>query len=186
MTNKTRDRSLGDGVYFAEQDNVGTWKRLGILVVDGIILFIALTIMGTIYVATSSHFSNASYQILCIGISWLYLVPLKRSRYRTIGYRIFRAKIVTYQGKPPSLYILTFREAMWLLSFGNLILDFIWSNMDEHKQTYRDRMLQLYLVKNSAKPIGKGEIHLNYFFAFSYIHALPNVMASSISNNSTS
>ncbi len=172
---RKRDRSLGDGVYFDANDYIGFSPRLVILAVDTIVLQVIAWILAFIWINIAGDY-NGVFVAMLLFASWLYVVPLKRSKFRTIGYRITGAKLVTLQGTRPSLTMMTFRSLLWMFGPCNVVLDLIWCGIDDDRQTMRDRFSNMCLVKNDADPIGNGEVHLAYFNAFSYSLAFPHVV----------
>lgn len=176
MAMKTRDRSLGDGVYFADSDYIGFSPRIMILLVDSICV---LAIWFLVAAAFAYFNLVGTYDRLLFtfifAATWFYLVPLKRSRFRTVGYKLVGAKLVTLRGEKPSLLMLTFREMMWLFGPIGLIIDLVFCGIDSDSQTLRDRFTNMCLVKNSSQPIGRGEIHLAYTNMMGYSFALPRV-----------
>lgn len=174
MTHRQRDRSLGDGVYYAADDYIGFSPRLVILFVDTAVLLVIAWFLAFIWLNITFEFNVAF--LVTVGLAiWLYVVPLKRSKTRTIGYRLMGAKLVTLKGQRPSLLMLTFRSLLWLFGPCNFVVDLIWCGIDDDRQTIRDRFTNMCLVKNDAEPIGTGEVHLAYFNAFGYTFAFPHV-----------
>ena len=175
MTKRQRDRSLGDGVYFAANDYIGFSPRLVIMFVDTAVLLAIAWLLTFVWLIVMGVFTGVF--ALIVGLAfWLYLVPLKRSKTRTIGYRLMRVKLVTLKGQRPSLMMLTFRSLLWIFGPCNFVLDLIWCGIDDDRQTMRDRFTYMCLVKNDAEPIGTGEVHLAYFNAFGYALTLPHVV----------
>ena len=175
MAKRKRDQSLGDGVYFSANDYVGFTPRLVIMFVDSAVLLTIAWLLAFIWPNFVGDFNGAF--VLTLGFAlWLYVVPLKRSQFRTIGYRLVRAKLVTLKGQRPSLIMLTFRSLLWMFGPCNFVLNLIWCGIDDDRQTIRDRFSNMCLVKNDAEPIGKGEIHLAYFNAFGYALTFPHVV----------
>lgn len=162
MTEKPIDRSLGDGVYYAPSDYIGLWPRIVILIVDSIVLLV-----GVIALAALAQFIGAPgiISLLIIAFVWWYEVPLKRSKYRTVGYWLMGCKIVNLKGERPSLFMLTIRATMWALGPFNFLFDILWSGIDDDRQTLRDRFSSCCLVKLNAEPIGTGSVQLARFFA---------------------
>ncbi len=81
------------GVYYKLSDYAGLWRRIIIFVTDTIVLYILLMI-----VSTMSENTNDSYGYWYLGyIVFIlnYLTLMKSSRFRTLGYRITKTKIVT-------------------------------------------------------------------------------------------
>jgi RDD family protein len=99
MTPKTRDRSLGDGVYFAANDYIGLGPRIVAFVVDSLVLGTIFWIVSVLGVYAIDEFDDRII-FLCLIIAWLYLVPLKRSNFRTIGYRVIGCRLVTLNSSP--------------------------------------------------------------------------------------
>jgi uncharacterized RDD family membrane protein YckC len=175
MASRTRDRSLGDGVYFVADDYIGLGPRILILVVDGVVLAAGVWLLAFLWLNLRRNYDGVFACVVTLAI-WLYLVPLKRSDIRTIGYRLTRAKLVTLKGQRPSLFMLTFRSLLWMFGPCNILFDLIWCGIDDDRQTMRDRFSNMCLVRNDATPIGTGEVHLAYFTAFGYALAYPHVV----------
>lgn len=170
-----RDRSLGDGVYYSADDYVGIGPRLLILLVDGVVLFAMVWVVGIPWFMIFGELNRAFTAVLIAAI-WLYVVPLKRSRFRTLGYRLAGAKLVTLKGQRPSLISLTLRSVLWMFGPFNPLLDLLWCSTDVDRQSMRDRFTYICLVRNHASPVGTGEVHLAYFTALGYTLAYPRVV----------
>jgi uncharacterized RDD family membrane protein YckC len=170
-----RDRSLGDGVYYRAEDYVGFSPRILILVVDTLVLVAIVCLVACVWGNMVGDYNGVFAGTIALAI-WLYVVPLKRSAFRTIGYRLTGAKLVTLTGQRPSLFMLTFRSLLWILGPCNILFDLIWCGVDDDRQTMRDRFTSMCLVRNRADPIGTGEVHLAYFNAFGYTLAYPHVV----------
>jgi uncharacterized RDD family membrane protein YckC len=52
---------------------------------------------------------------------WVYLAPVKRSDFGTIGYRILGIKLVSAKGGRPSLINMTMRMMMWMFGPFNTL-----------------------------------------------------------------
>ena len=175
MTPRTRDRSLGDGVYFNPHDYVGFGRRLLIFIIDVPLLVMIQAVMAMVWAVAIGEFTP-TFSLLALLTTWLYVVPLKRSRFRTLGYRLLGCKLVTFQGTRPSLIALTFRSLLWIVGPLNFLLDIIWCSLDDDRQTMRDRFSGMCLVRNNAEPIGTGEVHLAYLNTLGYNFAYPRVV----------
>lgn len=175
MTQRERDRTLGDGVYFASDDYVGLGPRIIAFIVDSFVLIAMLWILALVWVNTIGEYSRVFY-LIGIAVLWGYLVPLKRTDFRTLGYRVVGCKLITLQGKRPSNLMLTFRTMLWMFGPCNFLIDLIWCGIDDDRQTMRDRYSHMCLVRNTAEPLGDGEIHLAYFNAFGYNLMYPRVV----------
>ena len=176
MLHPQRDRSLGDGVYFAPTDYIGAGRRLIILCVDTVALFV----MGWgLSIAWAGLFGHDERFIAALAVAvWLYLVPLKRSAWRTVGYRLAGAKLVNLQGERPTLWLLTLRSLLWIFFLipGNVLVDVLWCSVDEDRQSIRDRIASTCLVKNRATPVGTGEVHMAYYFVLGYMFTYSHVV----------
>lgn len=175
MKHRQRDHSLGDGVYYSADDYIGLGPRILILIVDTFVLIAIVWLIAFAWVNTVGDYNRIFVGIIAFAI-WLYVVPLKRSTFRTIGYRMTGAKLVTLKGKRPSLFMLSFRSLLWILGPFNLLFDLIWCGIDDDRQTMRDRFSNMCLVRNHANPIGSGEVHLAHFNAFGYALRYPHVV----------
>jgi uncharacterized RDD family membrane protein YckC len=166
MQQQRRDRSLGDGVYFAADDYIGVSRRIIILFVDTVMLGVMVWLLSVFWLyLVGDDKGLAGVVVFAI---WLYLVPLKRSVFRTIGYRLMGVKLVNLKGQRPSLLLLTLRSLLWIfcLAPASFLFEFLWCSIDYDRQSIRDRITNTCLVKNDATPIGTGEVHLAYFFSF--------------------
>lgn len=170
-----RDHSLGCGVYFKPSDYIGLGPRILIFLVDAVVLLLLIGGLSWVWFSYFEEIGKA-YVALVLLVAWHYQVVLKRSKFRTIGYRLVGVKLVTLRGKRPSLFMLTFRELLWLFGPCNFLFDLIWCGVDVDKQTMRDRFSEICLVRNSAQPAGEGEIHLAYFTAMGYALQYPHVV----------
>jgi uncharacterized RDD family membrane protein YckC len=113
MTQRQRDRSLGDGVYYKPDDYIGLGPRIVILVLDTLVLIAIVWLIAFAWLNFVGDYNRVFAGVITLGV-WLYVVPLKRSNFRTIGYRVTGVKLVTLSGKRPSLFMLTFRSLLWM------------------------------------------------------------------------
>lgn len=176
MAEKPIDRSLGDGVFYAASDYIGFWPRLLILIVDSIVLLIGIAILGTVIASLIPALPPPILSIVLVLFIWWYEVPLKRSNYRTVAYRLMGCKIVNLRGERSSLFLLTLRTMMWGMGPFNLLFDLLWCGLDDDRQTLRDRFSSCCLVKVNAEPIGSGHVQLTRFFAGGFALMYPRVV----------
>jgi uncharacterized RDD family membrane protein YckC len=173
MAPKPIDRSLGDGVYYAASDYVGRWRRLVIAIVDSLVLLFVWVLIGI-----AGQLVGLPGVIVPLGIAfvWWYEVPLKRSRYRTLGYWLTGCKIVNLRGEPPSLAMLTFR-ALLTWSFGyQWLYNLLWCGIDDDRQSLFDCYSKTCLVNVRAEPIGSGSVQLTRYFAWGLVLFYPRVV----------
>jgi uncharacterized RDD family membrane protein YckC len=175
MKQRTRDRSLGEGVYFERHDYVGFGPRFVIFIIDSLVLAALIWLIAFFWENTVGEYTGMFSAFLLFAV-WFYLVPLKRSKVRTIGYRLMGCKLVTLKGTRPSLFMMTFRSLLWMFGPFHFLLDVIWCGIDDDRQTMRDRFSNMCLVRSNAEPIGTGEVHLAYLYAFGYSLAYPRVV----------
>ncbi|QDT04361.1 RDD family protein [Rubripirellula lacrimiformis] len=176
----TLDRSLGTGAYYELDDYASFSQRVAVMVVDTAVLVVAWVALG-IAILTAFWFAapaiDPSGYIFLLGAAgaWAYLVPLKRSRLRTIGYRLLGLMIVTTKGERPSLFTMTFRMMMWLFGPFNLLLDLIWLGADTEGQSLRDCYAGTYVLRSGARPIGFAPVHLTRYNGAGLSIAYPRV-----------
>jgi len=168
------DHSLGFGVFFNPQDYISFRWRLAIICIDGLVLAVAVLLVSMVLMAIQDE-AESTIVLAALLLVWGYEALLKPSSLRTVGYRLINCRIVTLQGKRPSIFRMTFRALLWMLGPMNLIYDLGWCGVDEEKQTLRDRFASTLVVRQGAEPIGTGPIHLARFSAMSYVFFFPQV-----------
>jgi uncharacterized RDD family membrane protein YckC len=171
-----RDRSLGDGVYFSKTDYIGPSRRIVIVCIDTIVLLMMGGGLSSAWVHVFGHDDGLISALVVM--TWLYLVPLKRSAWRTLGYQVAGAKLVNLQGTRPALWLLTLRSLLWVFFFipCNFLMDVLRCSVDDDRQSIRDRIANTCLVKNRAIPIGSGEVHIAYYFVLGYMFTYSHVV----------
>lgn len=171
-----RDRSLGDGVYFSKTDYIGPSRRIVIVCIDTIVLLMMGWGLSSAWVRVLGQEDGLISALVVM--TWLYLVPLKRSAWRTVGYQMTGAKLVNLQGARPALWLLTLRSLLWMFFFipFNFLMDVLWCSVDDDRQSIRDRITNTCLVKNRAIPIGNGEVHIAYYFVLGYMFTYSHVV----------
>lgn len=137
----------GPLVYRA-QDYIGGFRHLVIFAVDSCVILI----MATPLVAL--------FPFLIPPLTWWYLAVLKPSRFRTPGYWVTNAKIVTLDGQRPSPFRMT-QRLVWMLLWCmgwpiNFWIDLLWTTIDDDRQMLRDLFAETRLVRNNAQPVGIG------------------------------
>lgn len=180
MTGKL-SKPVSDGsVVFADRDYVGLFRRFVNIVVDATILFLAMVVLSVAW-AIALELTEEQDPPLEMWLTWLafayvYMVILKRSRLRTIGFWITGARIVDHSGLPPSIFRMTFRFLLLILGPVHPIIDLFWLGGDRHRQTLRDKFAGTYVVNRAATPTGPGVRRSAYYsfmgatFIFTEIH----------------
>jgi uncharacterized RDD family membrane protein YckC len=148
------------GAIYDIKDFLGVGKRLLIDVVDALVATVTSIILTLLLVFTWPWENSVGLVVLGLWSAvWLaYFVLLKRSRFRTIGYRLARAKIVNLQGETPSIASLLIRLLFVVGGPANFVLDLFWIPSDECRQAIRDKFAHTYVVRNSAVPVGSAQL----------------------------
>ena len=93
-----------------------------------------------------------------IALGFVYLVLLKHSRFRTLGYLVGGIRIVSLQGQRPSIWSLTIRALFAFFGPLNMLIDIMWVTSDERRQALRDKFAHTYVIRDRAIPMGQGTI----------------------------
>ena len=159
------------GVYYDSHGYASLVRRVSIEAID-ILVVILLTFVisitaGTILLpisasatddATSQRALGRVFIITFVVVSILYFVVLKASRFRTLGYKLTGADIVTLEGTNPSLLIHAYRFLFIVLGPLNIALDLFWLGGDKNRQAIRDKFAKTYVIRRGARPAGTGKI----------------------------
>jgi uncharacterized RDD family membrane protein YckC len=145
------------GVYFRRGDYAPLWKRFLVDIADMIVAAIAWAVVFVF--APSRDPALAIYAV----IVFCYFVPLKRSRFRTLGYRLGGVRIVGLDGCPPGYWALTMRLMFAFLGPLNWLMDLMFLSGDPHRQALRDKFAQTYVVRKDAEPAGHGTLVYRYY-----------------------
>jgi len=152
------------GVYFRREDYLGVARRL---LIDAVDLPVAVLLWWLAVTLTRPLFSDAegpAFLLLC-ATCFGYFVLLKRSRFRTLGYVVARARIVSLEGRPPAVMSLVSRLLFALAGPLNFAFDIVWLTGDRDRQALRDKFAGTYVVRRRASPAGSGPVVLrNYMF----------------------
>jgi uncharacterized RDD family membrane protein YckC len=96
--------------------------------------------------------------LLCGAVWFAYFVLLKRSTFRTLGYRAAGAQIVNLQGGRPTIPSLLARLFFAFVGPLNCLIDLFWLTGDANCQAIRDKFAGTYVVRQHASPAGTGAI----------------------------
>ena len=151
------------GVVYADGDYAGFFRRLLIIGIDLAVLGCAWGLLSVFGMSPSVFYGGA-------GLSWAYLTLLE-ARAGTLGFWLTRTRIITLEGKRPSVLRMTFRLLLWIFGPIHAFVDFFWLGGDAYKQTLRDKFAGTLVVRKSATPVGRGDIRLNryQFLMFSLV-----------------
>src|SRR5215831_1901459 len=130
--------STNMGVYYRWSDYAPLWRRFLIDLVD---IAVIAPLFLVALAATQALDRALAYWV---PVAYLYFVPLKRSRFRTLGYRLGGTRIVGLDGRPPGYWALTARLVFGFLGPINWLLDLAFLSGDPHRQALRDKFAQTY------------------------------------------
>ncbi len=159
-----------NGVYFRREDYASFWVRLLVDLTD-LLTFGALCSALVIPVIALAPFSRTTLNLIlliCLSIAFFYFVVLKRSRFRTLGYRLGRVRIVALDGQVPGYGALISRLMFGVLGPLNWLMDLIWLSNDANRQALRDKFANTYVVKAKAQAAGQGRIVIRHYEIFFY------------------
>ena len=174
------DNSLGDANYYELKDYAGFGKRLIVMLFDAIVIIVIgnilwLPFLALILAEVIRFDPSGLFWLSFLAVIWVYLGPVKRSEFGTIGYRLLGIKLVLAKGGRPSLISMTIRMMMWMFGPFNLVLDLLWLGADTESQSLRDCYLGTYLIHRNAVPIGRAPVHLTRYNAMGFALAYPRV-----------
>jgi uncharacterized RDD family membrane protein YckC len=154
----SRPAKPATGVYFWPGDYAPLWKRFLVDIADMAVAGIAWLVVF-LFALPSLDLALA----ICAVLGFLYFVPLKRSRFRTLGYRLGGVRIVGLDGRPPGYFALTMRLVFALLGPLNWLMDLMFLSGDPHRQALRDKFAQTYVVRKDAEAAGQGKLVYRYY-----------------------
>lgn len=175
MAEVSRDRSLGEGVYFAPDDYLGFRRRLIISLVDITVVLLFWIPIGIVFLYVpyeSVLIPDLAWYFCC----WCYLAVLRPSRVRSVGYWVTGARILTLRGTKPSVLRMTYRMLLNLYSPFNLLFDLLWVGVDRDRQSLTDRYAGTCVVRKQAEPAGQAEIHYACYTAMTFVYFYPCVV----------
>jgi uncharacterized RDD family membrane protein YckC len=149
-----------EGVAYQQEDYAGLGRRM---LAAGIDFVVILFLPGILWMPFEGLLPEYLALVWWPGVVWLYLVVLKHSPVRTLGYRIAGVKVVNLQGGRPGLWRLTTRA---LFAFGGPlapILDFFWIPGNPQKRALRDLFGQTYVVRNDAQPVSRVSLQYSTY-----------------------
>ena len=149
------------GVLYDRNDHLGFWKRTILTVIDLAVFVLLCIVAGVIVEVVLGKDQEAvdyTYLVVVAVLGYLYFVVLKRSTFRTVGYRIFGVCIVDLHGERPGVFKMISRLSF--IAFGPLngVIDLLWIPSDDARQAIRDKWSGTYVVRVGAEPIDRGPI----------------------------
>ncbi|MBK8812692.1 MAG: RDD family protein [Acidobacteria bacterium] len=180
MSIRLADNSLGDADYYEKKQYAGFLPRLLVTAIDLLVLLIVGTVLWipfAILIISGAIDGDPSgcFWLLYLTAIWVYLAPVKRSDFGSIGFKLLGIRLVNAKGGKPSLLTMTMRMTMWMFGPFSPVLDLLWLGADTEQQSLRDCYLSTYLVKRNSVPIGRAPIHLTQYYATGFTLSYPRV-----------
>jgi len=170
-TNTTHPEDIG--VYYADADLPGFFRRCVALIIDLTVVFLAIIVLALL--ARAFGLSETSFKVAALCLSWAYLAGLKAGPNGTLGYRIAGVQLVNLQGQPAGLLCCTYRFLLLLIGPLHLVFDLLWLTTDPNRQTLRDKLTATCVVRRGSTPVAPARLtHPTYFIA-TMAFALPEV-----------
>jgi uncharacterized RDD family membrane protein YckC len=168
------------GVYYRWEDYASFWRRIAVDATDFLCAgALAFLVIGGLWTVFPSFDPADSLMGGAAVVAVAYFVVLKRSRFRTVGYRLGGVRIVGMDGRVPAWGALIYRLAFVLLGPLNWVVDLIWLSGDIHRQALRDKYARTYVIMASAEPAGTGKIGFHYYEICGYNFLFREVEVSS-------
>jgi uncharacterized RDD family membrane protein YckC len=138
------------------------------LLIDAVDLTVAAPLSLLVFFAAYTpapdwEYTPAAALLLFAAVWFGYFVLLKRSRFRTLGYKAAGARIVSLRGERPSILSLFGRLLFAFVGPLNFVLDLLWLTGDRDRQALRDKFAGTYVIRKDANPAGSGPIVLRTY-----------------------
>jgi uncharacterized RDD family membrane protein YckC len=153
------------GVYFQREDYASFPVRLLVDIID-FVVFALLAAVLAVLIAFVVPEPRLAVDLTLSGsaaVAVLYFVILKRSSFRTVGYRVGKVRIVGLDGGRPGYWPLIVRMMFGALGPFNWLVDLTWLSQDANRQALRDKFANTYVVRLRAQPAGEGPIAYRYY-----------------------
>jgi uncharacterized RDD family membrane protein YckC len=152
------------GVYYRREDYASFWRRLAVDAIDFVVAGApASLLMVGLWTVFPSLGAADGFMVGAAVAAFGYFVVLKRSRFRTLGYRLWGVRILGLDGRTPGWGSLILRLSFALVGPLNWVVDLMWLSGDLHRQALRDKFAHTYVVKASAEPAGAGKVTVHYY-----------------------
>lgn len=153
-------------VCFSPGDYAGLGRRLAAELVDLCtiaVLGVAVVVIIVLVIPAEAP-GDAVLLAAWTALMYGYFVMLKRSRFRTLGYRLAGVRLVDVRGRPPGVGALSVRLLFAVAGPINVVLDMMWIPSDRCRQSLRDKVAHTYVVKARARPAGPGLIVYRQYY----------------------
>lgn len=159
------------GLLYRKQDYLGFFARLFIDLIDVCVL--AAGCVLSLYIAVCYGYEENDLVLDRIMFAWLlvafiYIGPFKATPLPTLGYLIFRAKLVNSRGNRAGFWQASGRAVMMVIGPLNFLLDLFWLFGDSPRQALRDKLSSTYLIRKNAEVVARGKIVRNILHVMGY------------------
>jgi len=159
---ETQEIAAGKAAYFNSEDYAGPIRRVVILAIDLVALFVIVcVIILALVLLDPPHPANqlgGEMLLLMMSAGYVYLTLVQRSRIGTLGYLLMGVRIVDIEGRRPSLLQMTVRLIPMLPVPWSLLFDLGWMLDDPNRQTLRDKWAGTFVVRRKARPLGQATV----------------------------
>jgi uncharacterized RDD family membrane protein YckC len=155
-------------VFYSDGDYLGVMRRL---LIDGVDTFVAVVASYGLWrlgASLAPQYSALIWLTALTGVFICYFVVLKGSRFRTLGYVLAGARIVSLSGERPSYTTLLGRLAFAIFGPLNYLFDLLWVSSDPRHQALRDKFAHTYVIRKSAVPAGSGHVVYGTYMVFGW------------------
>lgn len=156
-------------VYYSDADYLSVTRRL---LIDGVDTFVAVFAAWLVWLicgwGAPEEISVLIWMTAFLVVFLAYFVVLKGSRFRTLGYVLAGARIVSLTGERPSYATLLGRLAFAIFGPLNYLFDLLWVSSDPRRQALRDKFAHTYVIRNSAMPAGTGQVVYGTYMVFGW------------------
>jgi uncharacterized RDD family membrane protein YckC len=176
VTTPPPDSARAEGVFYAPADYAGFWRRLLSGLVDAVAVFAAVVVVWfALSLARGVGPSPLAMTLVWFVLGYAYLVALKRSWLRTLGYRLAGIRVVDLRGGPPSLARMTLRSTFLVFGPGFAVFDLVWLRSNADRQKIADMVSGTYVIRAGARPCGGGQVVVAFWDVMCHFVVCPQV-----------
>jgi len=129
------------------QRYAGFWIRFVAVLIDGILIGLINWVIGLLLQNTLGDAAANIALVISIGLSIGYYVVYQEKQGQTIGKKAMKIKVVTYDGKTPTMFTFFLREIIGkMISAVILLLGYLMVIWDKKKQGLHDKITNTYVV----------------------------------------
>jgi uncharacterized RDD family membrane protein YckC len=161
-----------EGVVYARGDCAGFFRRAVAGAIDAAVLlvFFFLLFNASLLLAFPPAAAGFSVTLGLYAFFFAYMVLLKRSRFRTLGYRVAGVRIVDLRGERPSIPAMIIRLLLLAVGPGFTLIDLVYLLSDTRRRKLSDTLAGTCVVRSASKPSGRGEVVPAIFFVLGHVY----------------